>query len=161
MRKALFLDRDGVINIDHGYVSRVEDFEFVPGVLTFIKTAQEKGYLPIVVTNQSGIGRGYYDEADFWRLSGYMIERMQEEGIKMDKEQIFFCPHRPDEGCNCRKPKPGMLLSAKARFDIDMAQSVMIGDKESDMEAAKQAGVGRTVLVEKNKPIERKVVDEL
>jgi len=154
VRRALFLDRDGVINIDHGYVSRVEDFEFVPGVLTFIKTAQEKGYLPIVVTNQSGIGRGYYDEADFWRLSEYMMERMREEGIKIDKEQIFFCPHRSDEGCDCRKPKPGMLLSAQKRFDIDMAQSVMIGDKERDIEAARQAGVGQSFLVEPNRPID-------
>ena len=161
MRRALFLDRDGVINIDYGYVSRVEDFEFVPGVLDFIKTAQEKGYLPIVVTNQSGIGRGYYTVEAFERLTGYMLEKMREHGIVIDRSHVFHCPHAPDEGCDCRKPKPGMLLSAKARFDIDMAQSVMIGDKESDTEAARRAGVGRTVLVEKNKPIERKVVDEL
>ena len=154
MRRALFLDRDGVINVDHGYVSRIEDFEFVAGVLDFIKAAQEKGYLPVVVTNQSGIGRGYYTAEAFERLTAYMLQKMREYGIVIDRSHVFHCPHAPDEGCGCRKPEPGMLLSAKARFDIDMAQSVMIGDKESDMEAAKHAGVGRSFLIRSNTPID-------
>ncbi len=151
--KALFLDRDGVINVDHGYVSRVEDFEFVPGILDFIKTAQKKGYLPIVVTNQSGIGRGYYSCEDFEKLTDHMLEKMREAGIEIERSQVFFCPHDPDEGCACRKPMPGMFLEAAEKFGIDMKNSIMIGDKPSDIEAAKRAGVGRTFLVEKNQGV--------
>jgi len=153
VRKALFLDRDGVINVDHGYVSRIEDFEFVPGILDFIKAAQAKGYLPIVVTNQSGIGRGYYSAEDFERLTGHMLEKMREQGIVIDRSQVLHCPHAPEEGCDCRKPEPGMFLQAQKRFGIDMADSVMIGDKPSDIDAAKAAGVGWTFLIEKNWPI--------
>ena len=151
MRKALFLDRDGVINVDHGYVSRIEDFEFVPGILDFIKAAQAKGYLPIVVTNQSGIGRGYYTAEDFERLTGHMLEQMREHGIVIERSQVLHCPHAPEKGCNCRKPEPGMFRVAKERFDIDMAGSVMIGDKPSDIDAAKAAGVGRIFFVVKNR----------
>ncbi len=156
MRKALFLDRDGVINIDHGYVGRIEEFEFVEGVLDLIRKAQQRGYLPIVVTNQSGIGRGYYSEEDFKRLSDWMIEEMRQNGIVIDRSHIFFCPHRPDAGCDCRKPEPGMFLEAKDRFGIDMAASWMIGDKPSDIEAARRAGVGHTYLARKNEKIELK-----
>ncbi len=151
--KALFLDRDGVINIDHGYVSRVEDFEFVDGILEFIKKAEEKGYLPIIVTNQSGIGRGYYASEDFERLTEWMIGQMREAGIKIGRDQVFYCPHDPDAGCDCRKPMPGMFLEAAKRFGIDLENSVMIGDKPSDIEAARAAGVGHTFLVKKNVPI--------
>jgi D-glycero-D-manno-heptose 1,7-bisphosphate phosphatase len=151
-RRALFLDRDGVINIDHGYVSRVEDFRFVPGILDFILQAQRKGYLPIVVTNQSGIGRGYYTREDFERLTEHMLQKMQEHGIAIDRSRVFHCPHAPEVGCECRKPMPGMFLEAKERFGIDMGNSLMIGDKPSDIEAANAAGVGRAVLVEKNRP---------
>ncbi len=152
--KALFLDRDGVINLDHGYVGKVEDFEFVEGILDCIQRFQEKGYQPIVVTNQSGIGRGYYSLEDFEKVTAYMLQKMQEHGIAIDRSHVFFCPHAPNEGCNCRKPKPGMFLQAKKRFSIDMSASVMIGDKPSDIEAAKKVGVGRTVMVEKDRPIE-------
>ncbi|WP_201354029.1 D-glycero-beta-D-manno-heptose 1,7-bisphosphate 7-phosphatase [Hydrogenimonas urashimensis] len=156
MRKALFLDRDGVINVDHGYVSRIEDFEFVDGILAFVKKAQKKGYLPVIVTNQSGIGRGYYSEEDFEKLTTWMIEKMREAGIDITREQVFSCPHDPAAGCDCRKPMPGMFLAAQKRFGIDMAQSWMIGDKPSDVEAAKRAGVGHTLLVEKNRTIDVK-----
>ena len=150
MQKALFLDRDGVINIDHGYVSRIDDFEFVPGVLEFIRRMQERGYLPIVVTNQSGIGRGYYSQEDFEKLTAYMLERMREAGITISRDQVFFCPHTPEEGCACRKPAPGMLLAAKERFGLDMPNSVMIGDKASDIEAAEAAGVGAGIEWQRN-----------
>jgi D-glycero-D-manno-heptose 1,7-bisphosphate phosphatase len=152
VRRALFLDRDGVINIDHGYVYRPEDFEFVPGILELIAQAQQRGYLPIVVTNQSGIGLGYYGEEDFERLTEHMIEGMRRYGIGIDRSQVFHCSHAPEEGCGCRKPEPGMLLAARDRFDIDMEGSLMIGDKPSDIEAAERAGVGRSFLVEKNWP---------
>ena len=158
MRKALFLDRDGVINIDHGYVSSTEAFDFVPGILDWIRQMQERGYLPIVVTNQSGIGRGYYSAEDFEQLTDYMLAEMRTAGIGIDREQIFHCPHTPEEGCACRKPAPGMFLEAIRRFAIDPKQSIMIGDKASDIEAAEAAGVGRTILVEKNHPFNRDII---
>jgi D-glycero-D-manno-heptose 1,7-bisphosphate phosphatase len=156
MKKALFLDRDGVINVDHGYVSRIEDFEFVDGILDFIKTAQAKGYLPIIVTNQSGIGRGYYKAEEFEILTEWMLEEMRRAGIVIDRSQVFHCPHDPETGCDCRKPMPGMLLEAAGRFEIDLENSWMIGDKPSDIEAARRAGVGHTWLTEKNRKIEMK-----
>ena len=152
-RKALFLDRDGVINVDHGYVGRIEDFTFVPDILEFIKNVQARGFVPIVVTNQSGIGRGYYSLEDFERLSAWMIDRMQEAGIAIDRSHIFSCPHAPEERCGCRKPEPGMFLDAAKRFGIDLGASVMIGDKKSDIEAARRAGVGRSYLIAPNQPL--------
>ena len=152
-RKALFLDRDGVINIDHGYVGCLERFHFVEGIFPLILAAQAEGYLPIVVTNQSGIGRGYYSLEDFEELTRYMIERMREAGISITREQVFYCPHAPEEGCACRKPRPGMFLEAKERFGLDMAASWMIGDKLSDIEAARAAGVGHQALIPPNQSI--------
>jgi len=153
MKKALFLDRDGVINIDYGYVSKIKDFKFIDGILDFIKSAQKKGYLPIVVTNQSGIGRGYYSLEDFEKLTEWMLEQMQQAGIEIDRSQVFYCPHAPEDGCDCRKPMPGMLLEAKKCFNIDMKNSWMIGDKLSDIEAAKSAGVENSYLTEKNRKL--------
>ncbi len=161
MKKALFLDRDGVINIDHGYVSCPEEFEFVPGILDFIRTMQKKGYLPIVVTNQSGIGRGYYTAEDFERLTEYMLERMRKAGIVIDRTQVFHCPHAPEEKCNCRKPAPGMLLEAIDRFEIDPGESIMIGDKTSDIEAADAAGVRHKVQIEKNRPLDHDKIHQI
>ncbi len=157
--KALFLDRDGVINIDYGYVYRIEDFHFVKGILSTILAAQKRGYLPIVVTNQSGIARGYYSLKDFESLSRYMIEQMRLFGIDMSRRQLFFCPHGPNDGCNCRKPRAGMLLEAKERFDIDMDSSIMIGDKPSDIQAAKAAGVGRAILHHSNQALNWREID--
>ncbi len=156
MKKALFLDRDGVINIDRGYVGKIEYFEFVDGVLDLIYEAQKRGYIPIVVTNQSGIGRGYYSGEDFEKLTSWMVRKMRERGIMIDRSHIFFCPHRPDEGCECRKPMPGMFREAQQRFGIDMAASWMIGDKPGDIEAAERAGVGHTYLTERNRRIDIK-----
>jgi len=156
MRPALFLDRDGVINEDRNYVHRIEDFRFVEGIFEFILLAQKRGYLPVIVTNQSGIGRGYYGPEEFERLTEWMLERMREAGIRMERAQVFFCPHRPEEGCACRKPRPGMLLEARDRFGIDMERSWMIGDKPSDIEAARRAGVGHTYQVKANQKIDPK-----
>jgi D-glycero-D-manno-heptose 1,7-bisphosphate phosphatase len=159
VRRALFLDRDGVINVDHGYVSREEDFEFVEGILDFIREAQERNYFPIVVTNQSGIGRGFYTEEDFEKLTAHMLEAMRQYGIAIDRSRIFHCPHAPEERCDCRKPAPGMFLQARERFGIDMENSLMIGDKESDIEAAREAGVGRLYRIGKNEPIDTKILE--
>ncbi len=161
MKKAIFLDRDGVINKDHGYVYKVEEFEFVDGIFEFLKEAQNRGYLLIVVTNQSGIGRGYYTLKDFEKLTEYMIQKMQENGIKISKEQIFFCPHAPEEKCKCRKPEPKMIFDAKEKFDIDLKNSCLIGDKISDIEAGIRAGVGKNILIAKNSKISMEALDGL
>ena len=144
--RAIFLDRDGVINLDKNYLYKIEDFEFAEGVFEALRAFQEMGYTLFVVTNQSGIGRGYYSEEDFWRLSRWMLERLRDEGIEI--KEIFYCPHRPDEGCGCRKPEPGMILDAAKKYGIDLERSWMIGDKPSDIEAARRAGVGGAILLE-------------
>ncbi len=143
--KAVFLDRDGVINIDKQYVSKIEDFEFTEGIFDLLLALQEMGYLLIIVTNQSGIGRGYYTEADFHKLTAWKLSELSKRGIKI--HEVYYCPHAPESDCGCRKPSPAMLLDAKERYGIDMSASWMIGDKKSDIEAGKQAGVGKTVLI--------------
>ena len=148
---ALFLDRDGVINVDHGYVYRPEDFEFIDGVFELCRTARGLGYLLIVITNQAGIGRGYYSEADYHLLTDWMRNIFSREGITVDG--IYFCPYHPEHGVGeyktdsgCRKPAPGMLLQAAIEHHIDLGRSVLIGDKESDIQAGIAAGVGLNLL---------------
>lgn len=145
MQKAVFLDRDGVINIDKAYVYRKEDFEFCQGVFEALKHFQSLGYLLIIVTNQSGIARGYYSEKDFETLMAWVQEELLHVNIKIDA--IYHCPHAPDEGCSCRKPKSGMFEEAIRAFDIDVRQSWMIGDKPSDIEAACHVGIEKTILI--------------
>ena len=145
MQKAIFLDRDGVINVDRGYVHTIEDFEFIPGLFEALRHFQRLGYKLIIVTNQSGIGRGYYSEEDFLRLSKWMREQLLKEGIEI--ADIFYCPHHPDSDCLCRKPKSGMLEEAIKKHRVDPSQSWMIGDKPSDIEAARSAGIDRTILI--------------
>ncbi|MBE0497555.1 MAG: D-glycero-beta-D-manno-heptose 1,7-bisphosphate 7-phosphatase [Campylobacterales bacterium] len=145
MKKALFLDRDGVINEDKGYVSRIEDFTFCAGVFEALRAFEARGYLLIIVTNQSGIGRGYYTEEAYEILTAWMLEECQKNGVTIAK--VYHCPHAPEEGCGCRKPHPGMLEAAIGEFGIDVTRSWMVGDKLSDMEAGKRAGVGQCVLV--------------
>ena len=146
--KAVFLDRDGVINHDKTYVYKKEDFEFCDGVFEVLRYLQDKGYILIVVTNQSGIGRGYYKEEDFQKLTEFMLEELKKEGIEIKK--VYHCPHLPESGCECRKPSPKMLLDAKKEFDIDMQNSIMIGDKKSDIQVGKNAKVGKTVFIGKD-----------
>ncbi len=143
--KALFLDRDGVINYDPGYVYRIEDFEFMPGIFEALAGFMMLGYEIFVVTNQSGIGRGYYSEDDFAKLSKYMIDEFKSHGIEIKK--IYHCPHTPIDDCNCRKPKPGMILQALDEFNISLKDSLMIGDKPSDLESARRAGVESGYLI--------------
>jgi len=149
--KAVFLDRDGVINVDHGYVYRKEDFEFVDGIFEVCRHFQEQGYLLIVVTNQSGIARGMYSEAQFQELTDWMLERFREQGVTISK--VYHCPHHPDFGpvedrdCGCRKPKPGMLLRGIEEFDLNPTDCIMIGDKGSDMEAAIASKLSHAVLI--------------
>lgn len=143
--KALFLDRDGVINYDPGYVYRIEDFEFMPGIFEALAGFMMLGYEIFIVTNQSGIGRGYYSEDDFAKLSKYMIDEFKSYGVEIKK--IYHCPHTPSDDCNCRKPKPGMILQALDEFNISLKDSLMIGDKPSDLESARRAGVESGYLI--------------
>ncbi len=145
MNKAVFLDRDGIINVDKSYLYRVEDFEFCDGIFDSLKHFQKLGYMLIVVTNQSGIGRGYYSENDFQKLTSWMVQELQNQGITIS--QVYHCPHDPQENCTCRKPKIGMFEKALKEFGIDMKNSWMIGDKSSDMEAAINANIPNTILV--------------
>lgn len=143
MKKALFLDRDGVINIDKKYVYKIKDFEFCDGIFEFCKYFQNKDFLIFVITNQSGIARGYYKEEDFAILSAYMIDEFAKQAIKIEK--IYHCPHL--QGCECRKPKPAMLLKAKEEFNIDMEKSFFIGDNLTDMQAGINAKVKNLFLI--------------
>lgn len=141
--KALFLDRDGVINVDGGYVHRVEDFHLVPGILSLCRQAGKKGYLVLVVTNQSGIGRGMFSEADFERLTEYMRGVFRAAGAEIT--DVFHCPSADDRHPD-RKPNPGLFLKAAAAYGLDMPACVSVGDRERDIRAAVAAGVGRNVL---------------
>lgn len=151
-QKALFLDRDGIINEDRGYVYRIEDFVFTEGVFDVLRYAQARGYRLVVITNQAGIGRGYYTEEDFQRLTTWMLSQLKEEGILIDK--VYYCPFHPTRGIGkyrkeseCRKPAPGMIMQAAEELDLDVSRSVLVGDKESDIEAGRRANVKTTVLL--------------
>ncbi|PHR59465.1 MAG: D-glycero-beta-D-manno-heptose-1,7-bisphosphate 7-phosphatase [Arcobacter sp.] len=145
-KPALFLDRDGVINIEKNYLHKKEDFEFMDGIFDLCKHYKDKGYYIIVVTNQSGIARGYYSEMDFANLTFWMIDSFDEHGIMID--QVYHCPHHPDISgeCECRKPKPGMLLKAAKDLNIDLEGSILVGDSERDIQAAHAAGLKETYL---------------
>jgi D-glycero-D-manno-heptose 1,7-bisphosphate phosphatase len=153
MKKALFLDRDGVINIDKNYLYQIDDFEFIDGIFDLCKKYQDKGYLIIVITNQAGIARGYYSVNDFNKLTHWMTEQFLTKGILLSK--VYFCPHHPDfdQDCNCRKPKPGMLLKAAKDFNLNLSQSVLIGDKQSDIDAGSNAGIKNLIKVTKNESL--------
>ncbi len=144
-QKAVFFDRDGVINMDHGYVSKAENFEFVDDIFPVMRALTEKGYALIVVTNQSGIGRGYYTVKDFRKLTHWMRSRFAEEGVEI--AGVYHCPHGPEADCACRKPAPGMFFQAIREHSIDPEASWMVGDKSSDMEAAEAAGICNRVLL--------------
>ena len=147
MIKACFLDRDGVINVDKNYVYKIEDFEFNDGIFELLEFLKEKGYVFIVVTNQSGIARGLYTKEDFSKLSNFMTEELKKRGIDILK--IYHCPHHPDENCECRKPRPKMILDAKEEFDIDLENSIMIGDRKTDIQAANNAKIGTSIFIGK------------
>ena len=151
-KPAIFLDRDGVINEDTGYVSQVDDFHFLPGVIEAMQLLKQKGYLLIVVTNQSGIARGYFSEDDFMNLTEWMDWSLADRDVDLDG--IYFCPHHPDHGapCDCRKPAPGMLLLAQQELGIDMAHSYMVGDKPSGLKAAINAGADAFITGEMSEP---------
>ncbi|NDJ58811.1 D-glycero-beta-D-manno-heptose 1,7-bisphosphate 7-phosphatase [Enterobacteriaceae bacterium 4M9] len=155
---AIFLDRDGTINVDHGYVHEIDQFEFIDGVIDALRELKAMGYALVLVTNQSGIARGIFSEAQFEQLTEWMDWSLADRGVDLDG--IYYCPHHPEaklddyrQQCDCRKPQPGMLMSARDFLNIDMAASYMVGDKLEDMQAAAAAGVGTKVLVRTGKPV--------
>ncbi|HIM74584.1 MAG TPA: D-glycero-beta-D-manno-heptose 1,7-bisphosphate 7-phosphatase [Campylobacterales bacterium] len=147
MNKTLFLDRDGVINKEKNYLYKIEEFEFINGVFETCRYFQKKGYIIIIITNQAGIARKKYTEEDYKLLTNWMITKFELENIKISK--VYHCPHHPDFSgeCDCRKPNIGMLLNAQKEFDIDMNNSILIGDKNSDIEAGINAKIGRNYLI--------------
>jgi len=146
VKRALFLDRDGVVNHDLGYVHRMEQFEFVEGIFDLCRAARARSMALVVVTNQAGIGRGYYGEAEFERLTAWMCGRFADEGVPI--ERVYHCPFHPEHGIGGyrldsfdRKPNPGMLLRAGKDLGLRLEDSVMVGDTQSDMLAAQRAGL--------------------
>lgn len=152
LRPAAFLDRDGVINIERAYVHRIEDFELLPGVIPALQQLQRIGYALVIVTNQGGIGLGLYGEAELQRLHAHLRSLLATHGVQL--AGIYHCPHHPRSldaalrgPCDCRKPAPGMLLRAAAELGVDLHASLLVGDKASDLEAARAAGVPQRYLV--------------
>lgn len=146
LNKAIFLDRDGVINIDQGYVHKKQNFRWVEGAIDAIRRFNELGYLVLVVTNQGGIARAFYPEQDVLDLHVWLQNELKQQGAHIDR--FYYCPHHVDGVlpehsyvCDCRKPKPGMILAAAKEWQVDLSQSFLIGDKPSDMSAADNAGV--------------------
>ena len=151
IQKALFLDRDGVINVDHGYVHKVKDFQFIEGIFEFCRLAAYKGYLLFVITNQAGIGRGYYTEFDFDFLTNWMCKKFLADNVRISK--VYYSPFHPVFGLGrykkddeSRKPNPGMILQAADEFNLDLKESVLIGDKNTDIQAGQNAGVQTNIL---------------
>ena len=150
-KRALFLDRDGVINTEINYLYKIEDFEFIDGIFDLCRTAVEHNYRIIVVTNQSGIARGYYSEADLEKLTKWMMREFAGRGIEISR--VYACPHLIDadiesyrRDCPARKPNPGMLLQAKEDFNLDLSECILIGDKKRDMEAGLRVGINNLIL---------------
>jgi D-glycero-D-manno-heptose 1,7-bisphosphate phosphatase len=157
-RKAAFIDRDGVINVESAYVYRTEDFEFLPGAIEALRQLQAAGYLIVVVTNQSGIARGLYTEADYWKLTRHMQTQLSAAGVQLSA--VEHCPHLPDAevedyrlDCSCRKPRTGMFDRAAIALNIDVSVSILVGDRATDIQAGRSAGVGRCWLVRSGHPV--------
>ena len=157
MNKAIFLDRDGTLNIDHGYVHEIDNFKFIDGTIDALRELKKMGYMLVLVTNQSGIARSYFSEEQFLQLTEWMDWSLAEQDVDLDG--IYYCPHHPEgkgeykEDCDCRKPKSGMLLQAIKELKIDPTQSIMVGDKVEDLKAGIGAKVKMNVLVRTGKPV--------
>lgn len=149
--KALFLDRDGVINYDYGHVYKIDDFHFIEGIFSLCRAFAKCGYKIIIITNQAGIGKAMYKESDFLTLNAWMINEFKKEGIEIT--DTFYCPHKPEQDCECRKPKPGLILKAINKYNIDPLSSILIGDKDSDIIAGKVSNIGTLFKVGFDKTI--------
>ena len=151
-RPALLLDRDGVIHVDHAYVHTPEKTDFIEGIFELVAAANRAGFDVVVITNQAGIARGFYSESEFDAYMAWMKDRFAERGATIDA--VYYCPHHPTHGighyratCDCRKPEPGLILRAAEDRGLDLARSIFVGDKSSDMQAALRAGVGTRFLL--------------
>lgn len=152
-RAAIFLDRDGTVNIDYNYVHTIDKFHFIDGVIEACSTLKKMGFLLVLVTNQSGIGRELFTQKQFDDLTEWMDWSLVDNGVELDG--IYYCPHAPEkQACLCRKPSPEMLYAAAKDLNIDLSNSYMVGDKLADILAGKAAGVKKTVLVRSGQPIE-------
>jgi D-glycero-D-manno-heptose 1,7-bisphosphate phosphatase len=163
-RKAAFIDRDGVINVDSGFVYRIEDFVFLRGAIEALRQLQAAGYVLVVMTNQSGIARGLYTEADYWRLTDYMRAQLSGAGVHLSA--VEHCPHLPDaviedyrQDCSCRKPRPGMLHRAAMALNIDLSASILVGDRATDIQAGRSAGVGHCWIVRSGRPVSLSAIE--
>lgn len=141
--KAIFLDRDGVINEDSGYVYKIEDFKILPGVIDGLKRLRD--FSLFIVTNQSGIGRGYYSVDDFHKFNNHLLDELNRHEIMIEK--TYFCPHHPDVMCDCRKPNVKSVMDAVKNYDIDLSKSWVVGDHVSDIELGKNAGCKTVYLL--------------
>ena len=149
-RRALFLDKDGVINVDHGYVCTPERTEFIGGIFDLCRAASHHDFLNIVITNQAGIARGYYTERQFLAYMDWLRAEFRKRDAQLDA--VYYCPHHPVHGlgeylrdCGCRKPKPGMIVAAQRDHSLDLAGSILLGDCTSDIAAGESAGVGACI----------------
>ena len=147
-QKALFLDRDGIINIDHGYVSKIEAFQFTEGIFELLRLFIKHGYQLFIITNQSGIGRGYYTQNDFDTLTQWMLSTFEKNNIPIQK--VAYCPHSPEENCQCRKPNTGMIDDILKQYAIDLPASWLIGDKQSDIDLAINSHIGHSIAIGTN-----------
>lgn len=143
--KAVFLDRDGIINIDKSYIYKIEDFEFTKNIFDVLNYLQDRGYFLFIITNQSGISRGFYTKKDFEKLTKWMLDEFKLNNIEI--KQVEYCPHRKEDNCFCRKPQIGMIKNILINFDIDLSLSWLVGDKYSDMECAINAGIENRILL--------------
>lgn len=162
-QKAIFLDRDGTINVDKDYIFRIEDFEFLPGVIDALRMAQNNGYLLIIITNQSGIARGYYNEEDFVKLNTWMLGMLKNQGITI--AATYYCPHHPQAmiskyrvNCNCRKPQLGMFEKAVDQYDLDLRYCYAIGDKIRDCSICQTTDCQGYLIGNKEK---REIIDDV
>lgn len=157
MNKAIFLDRDGTLNVEKNYLYKIEDFEWLPGTIEALKLLQDAGYLLVIITNQSGIGRGYYTEEDYLKLERWMLQTLKERGINLSA--VYHCPHLPDaqvekyrKDCTCRKPKLGMFRQAIADLEIDVDRSFAIGDKIRDCTICAKTKCKGFLIAENERP---------
>jgi len=156
-QKAIFLDRDGVINIEKSYLYKIEDFEFIEGVFESLGYLQKLGFNLFIITNQSGIGRKYYSINDFNNLTSWMLEEFKKRDITIS--QVECCPHTPDENCNCRKPKTQMIDNILKNYNIDLKNSWLIGDKNSDILCANNAKIKNTIQVKSGHKFDTSIAD--
>jgi len=150
--KTIFLDRDGVINKEISYLHKIDEFVFIDGVFEACQNFNKLGYQIIIVTNQSGISRGYFSEKDFQTITNWMLHQFEINDVNI--LDVLHCPHSPESNCICRKPKPGMFIQAKKKHKINMAESWMIGDSERDIRAASLAGIKNTIIVKSGHKLE-------